>query len=288
MIFTREHIQNEGVTGFTGVPTMWLDLISHEDYDKYDTSTLKSIGGGGAAPPAKAGGEIAKKGKTPGQGWGMTETNAITVSIGGSAYLERPGSCGKPNHMWDLRVVDEEGTVLPAETPGLLQCRGVGLMKEYWKNEEATNDNIDVGGWLDTGDIARIDDEGYLYIMDRAKDLIIRGGENISCAEVESAIYDHPAVKEATSFGMKHERLGEEVAVAITPKDGVIIDGAELVAFATTKLAKYKVPTRIFIWPGDLPRGATGKIPKRDVRDDIVDGRTPGVAEVSPPPASKL
>jgi long-chain acyl-CoA synthetase len=108
VITALEHIQTEGVTGFTGVPTMWLDLVSHPDYDKYDTSTLKSIGGGGAAPPKKAGADVAKKGVSPGQGWGMTETNAITVSISGKAYLDRPGSCGQPNHMWDLRVLDEE------------------------------------------------------------------------------------------------------------------------------------------------------------------------------------
>jgi long-chain acyl-CoA synthetase len=186
----------------------------------------------------------------------MTETNAITVSISGKAYLDRPGSCGQPNHMWDLRILDDDGNVMPPETPGLLQCRGVGLMKEYWNNHQATLDNIDNDGWLDTGDIARIDEEGYLYIMDRAKDLIIRGGENISCAEVESAVYDHPSVKEATSFGMKEERLGEEVAVAITPKDGETIEPAEFIAFVTGKLAKFKVPTRVFIWPGDLPRGA--------------------------------
>jgi long-chain acyl-CoA synthetase len=210
----------------------------------------------------------------------MTETNAITVSIGGKAYLDRPGSCGVPNHLWDLRILDEEGNVLPPETPGLLQCRGVGLMKEYWKNRQATLDNIDNDGWLDTGDIARIDDEGYLYIMDRAKDLIIRGGENISCAEVESAVYEHSAVKEATSFGIKEERLGEEVAVAITLKDGADLDPAEFNKFVSGRLARFKVPTRVFIWPGDLPRGATGKIPKRDVRDDIEAGKTAGVVEL--------
>ena len=183
--------------------------------------------------------------------------------------------------MWDLRILDEEGNVLPPETPGLLQCRGVGLMKEYWNNRQATLDNIDNDGWLDTGDIARIDEEGYLYIMDRAKDLIIRGGENISCAEVESAVYDHPAVKEATSFGMKEERLGEEVAVAITPKDGETVDATEFIAFVSQRLAKFKVPTRVFIWPGDLPRGTTGKIPKRDVRDDIEEGKTAGVVELN-------
>ena len=172
---------------------------------RYNTSTLKSIGGGGAAPPKKAGSEIAKKGKTPGQGWGMTETNAITVSIGGKAYLDRPGSCGLPNHMWDLRVVSEDAmdVALPPESMGLLQCRGVGLMKEYWKNEQATSNNIDNGGWLDTGDIARIDEEGYLYIMDRAKDLIIRGGENISNAEVRLPNLVQPQCV-STSHGCLH------------------------------------------------------------------------------------
>uniref|UniRef100_A0A7S4UF06 AMP-dependent synthetase/ligase domain-containing protein n=1 Tax=Alexandrium monilatum TaxID=311494 RepID=A0A7S4UF06_9DINO len=283
-------IESEKVTSFVGVPTMSMELLNHPDYDKYDVSSLADVGGGGAAPPAKLSSQTAKKGKSAGQGWGLTESNAMTVLTSSSKdYVRNPASCGRPMPFIDIKVVDEANKELPPGTPGEILIRGVTIMKEYWRKPEATAEAISVDGWFRTGDIGRVDPDGALYIMDRAKDLIIRGGENISSAEVETAIYEHPAVQECSVFSMPDERLGEVVAAAVVQKPGSpALDGAELQKFALQKLAKFKVPTEIYLWnQGEqLPRGATGKIPKRTIKDQIKAG-TAACTRILPLP-SKL
>jgi long-chain acyl-CoA synthetase len=276
-------VQNEKITSFTGVPTMSLELVTHPDFAKFDTSTLSRIGGGGAPPPKTLGGLVDKatKGRaSAGQGYGLTETNAITVSASAQDYKANPASCGKATVLVDLKVVGDDGAALPTNGVGELLIRSAANMKEYWNKPEATAEAMTEDGWFRTGDIGRVDEEGYVYIMDRAKDLIIRGGENISCAEVESAVYEHPAVAECAVFGMPDERLGEVVAVAITPKPGFNAsntDAAEMRAFFTERLAKFKVPAEIYIWAEQLPRGPTGKIPKRAIRQQIQSGEAKAV-----------
>lgn len=284
-------IEGEKVTNFTGVPTMSMELLNHPEYDKFDTSTMQSVGGGGAAPPAKLSAETQKKGKSAGQGWGLTESNALTVNTFSSQeYVKNPASCGRALPLIDIKIVDENNKELPPGTAGEVLLRGVTMLKEYWRKPEATAEAISVDGWFRTGDIGKLDPDGALYILDRAKDLIIRGGENISSAEVETAMYDHPEIQECSVFSMPDERLGEVVAAAVVQKQGSKpLSGDELVKFAATKLAKFKVPTEIYLWKEgeQLPRGATGKIPKRTIKDQIKAG-TAACTKILGAPPSKL
>ena len=261
-------IERERVTQFVGVPTMSWDMLEHPDFEKYDTSSLKAVGGGGApAPP-----ELVKridnnfsKGR-PTIGYGMTETNAYGPGNSGDDYVSHPTSTGRVVPAVEIRVTDPDGNVLPQGDTGEIWFKGPNLIRGYWNNPEATAETI-VDGWLKTGDIGRVDDEGFVYLVDRAKDMVLRGGENVYCAEVEAALYEHPDVYEAAVFGIPHERLGEEVAAAVLPKAGHSIDVAELQRFVGERLAAFKVPSRIEVHTESLPRNAAGKILKRDLRD---------------------
>jgi len=281
-------VECEKVTSFVGVPTMSMEMLTHPEYSKFDTSTLKSVGGGGAAPPKKLSEQTVKQGKKAGQGWGLTESNALTVNTSSSEdYAANPSSCGRAAVHIDIKIVDDSNSELPPGGVGEVLIRGPTMLKEYWNKPEATAKAISVDGWFRTGDIGKLDPDGALYILDRAKDLIIRGGENISCAEVETALYEHPSVQEAAVFGMPDERLGEVVAAAIVPRDGLpSFSGPDLAAFCSERLARFKVPTEIYAWPAgqQLPRGATGKTPKREIRQQIQDGTAPCI-RLLPPPA---
>jgi long-chain acyl-CoA synthetase len=266
-----ELIERERVTQFVGVPTMSWDMLEHPDFEKYDTSSLKAVGGGGApAPP-----ELVKridsnfsKGR-PTIGYGMTETNAYGPGNSGDDYVSHPTSTGRVVPAVELRVTDPDGNVLPQGETGEIWFKGPNLIRGYWNNPEATAETI-VDGWLKTGDIGRVDDEGFVYLVDRAKDMVLRGGENVYCAEVEAALYEHPDVYEAAVFGIPHERLGEEVAAAVLPKPGHTIDVGELQRFVGERLASFKVPSHIDVHSESLPRNAAGKILKRDLRDAVV------------------
>ncbi len=266
-----ELIERERVTQFVGVPTMSWDMLEHPDFATYDTSSLKAVGGGGApAPPElvkRIDGNFAKG--RPTIGYGMTETNAYGPGNSGDDYVSHPTSTGRVVPAVQMRVTDPDGNVLPQGEVGEIWFKGPHLIRGYWNNPEATAETI-VDGWLKTGDIGRVDDEGFVYLVDRAKDMVLRGGENVYCAEVEAALYEHPAVYEAAVFGVPHERLGEEVAAAILPKPGMTIDVAELQAFVGERLAPFKVPTKIEIHAESLPRNAAGKILKRELRDAMV------------------
>jgi long-chain acyl-CoA synthetase len=174
----------------------------------------------------------------------------------------------------DVVVRDANDHDLPPGEVGEIWFRGPMLIRGYWNKPEATAETI-VDGWLRTGDIGRIDDEGFVYVEDRAKDMVLRAGENVYCAEVEAVIYEHPAVYEAAVFGVPHERLGEEVAVAVLPRDGMAIDPAELRELVASKLAGFKVPTIVHIADGPLPRNASGKILKRQLRDELAPSPGP-------------
>ncbi len=263
-------IQDEQITNFVGVPTQSWDLVNHPDFAKFDTSSLRAVGGGGAPAPAAQVELVSQKIKQGGPqlGYGMTETNAYGPGNNGQDYLDHPTSTGKALPIMDVIVRDDDLNTLPTGERGEIWFRGPMLIRGYWGKPEATAETI-VDGWLRTGDIGRFDDEGFLYIEDRAKDMILRGGENVYCAEIESAIYTHPAIHEAAVFGIPHERLGEEVAVAVVLRDGVAFDADELRAHIGAKLASFKVPAHVFVRTEPLPRNAAGKFLKRQLRDEV-------------------
>jgi long-chain acyl-CoA synthetase len=267
-----ELIEREQITQFVGVPTMSWDLLESPDFARRDTSSLASVGGGGAPAPPELVSRVEKsfaRGR-PGIGYGMTETNAYGPQNSGDDYLRKPRSAGRTVPSMQIRIADIDGRELPSGEVGEIQFRGPNLIRGYWNKPEATAETI-VDGWLRSGDIGRIDEEGFVYVEDRAKDMVLRGGENVYCAEVEAAIYEHPAVYEAAVFGTPHERLGEEVACAVVPKAGQQIDPEELRSFLRERLAAFKVPSRLEVTPEPLPRNASGKILKRSIRDALVE-----------------
>jgi len=263
-------IEREKITALTGVPVMSRELISHPDYDSYDTSSLLSVGGGGAQLQPDLVGKIDQKVATarPNTGYGMTETCGIITSISADFFVDKPDSCGPAMPNFETRVVDADGNDVPAGGVGELWVRGAPVIRGYLNRPEATAETI-TEGWLHTGDIARIDEDGFIFIVDRAKDMVIRGGENVYCAEVEAAIYEHPAVAEATVFGVPDDRLGEEVGAAVFCKDGERVDPEALRAHCRDLIAGFKVPRYIWLLNEPLPRNANGKFLKRELRDRL-------------------
>ncbi len=265
-----ELIEREKVSSFTGVPTMTMDMLASPDWDTRDTSSLQAMGSGGAPNPphmvAKVDEMVENASAT--QGYGLSEVSGIATANGGMFYKEKPGSCGVGPRVGETKVVDEDGNTLPNGERGELCLRGPHVFVEYHNKPEATAEAIDPEGWFHTGDIAIIDDDGFVSIVDRAKDVVIRGGENVGSAEVEAAIAKHPAVHECAVFGVPHERLGEEVAVAVYPIAGQSIDPSELQQFAKESLAAFKVPAHVFVHDEPLPKNPNGKVLKRQLREE--------------------
>lgn len=270
-----ELIERERVTTFVGVPTQSFDLLASPRFGDFDTSSLSGVGGGGAPTPTelvkKVAGSFANAGPTI--GYGMTETNAYGPQNNGADYLTHPTSTGRAATIVDIEARDEHGTTLPSGGIGELWMRGPNLIRGYWNRPEATAETI-VDGWLRTGDIGHIDDEGFVYVSDRAKDMVLRGGENVYCGEVENALYEHPSIHEVAVFGMPDERLGEIVAAAVHLRPGESTSSDDLRAFVAERLAPFKVPERIVVLTEPLPRNAAGKFLKRQLRDDLVDTPT--------------
>ncbi len=266
-----ELIEQERVTNFVGVPTMSWDLLEAETFAERDTSSLRAVGGGGAPMPpelVKRIDENFQRGR-PSLGYGMTETNAYGPQNSGSDFVNNPTSTGRPVPIMDVKVTDPMGETLPVGETGEIWFRSPSLIRGYWNRPDATAETI-VDGWLRSGDIGHLDEEGFVYVSDRAKDMILRGGENIYCAEVEATIYEHPAVYEAAVYGIPHERLGEELACHVMVKEGEDLDVGELQRFVGERLAKFKVPSVVTVVHEQLPRNASGKILKRELRDAIV------------------
>jgi long-chain acyl-CoA synthetase len=205
----------------------------------------------------------------PGQGWGMTETSATATSNFAEDYERKPSSCGVPSPTGEVKIVGDKGQTLGANEVGELWYRGPIVVRCYWNKPEATAETF-VDGWVKTGDLAKIDEEGFVYIVDRAKDMVLRGGENVYCSEVETVIYQHDAIAEAAVFGVPDERLGEEVGVAIVLAPGRTLTAEELQAFVGERLAKFKIPTHIWFLDEQLPRNANGKFLKRELRQTLV------------------
>ena len=268
-----EMIEREQITNFVGVPTQSWDLVNSPDFAKYDTSSLRAVGGGGAPSPSSLVGKVNDKVKNgnPQLGYGMTETNAFGPAITGSDYLSHPTSTGRASWPMLVEVRDENLKPVPTGQSGEIWFFGPMLIRGYWNRPDATAETI-VDGWLRSGDLGRLDEDGYVYVEDRVKDMILRAGENVYGAEVENAIYEHPAVHEAAVFGVPHERLGEEVGVAILVNDGMTLTPAELWAFLDDKIAKFKIPTQVVIMTEPLPRNAAGKFLKRELQQRVVKG----------------
>ena len=268
-----EMIEREQITNFVGVPTQSWDLVYLPAFEKYDTSSLRAVGGGGAPSPTSLVGKVNDKVKNgnPQLGYGMTETNAFGPAITGSDYLSHPTSTGRASWPMFVEVRDENLKPVPTGQSGEIWFFGPMLIRGYWNRPDATAETI-VDGWLRSGDLGRLDADGYVYVEDRVKDMILRAGENVYGAEVESAIYEHPAVHEAAVFGVPHERLGEEVGVAILVNDGMSLTPEELWAFLDDKIAKFKIPTQVVIMTEPLPRNAAGKFLKRELQQRVVKG----------------
>ncbi|HSB86231.1 MAG TPA: class I adenylate-forming enzyme family protein [Ilumatobacteraceae bacterium] len=265
-----ELIERERVTNFVGVPTQSWDLVNSPRFAEFDTSSLRAVGGGGAPAPTALVERVAGTVKSGGPtlGYGMTETNAFGPNNTGIDYLTHPSSTGRLMPIMRIEIRDPDRRPVPTGERGEIWFNGPMLIRGFWNRPDATAETI-VDGWLRSGDIGRVDEDGFFYIEDRLKDMILRGGENVYCAEVESAIYQHPAVHEAAVFGVPDERLGEEVAVAIHLAEGATLTAEELRAFLATKIAAFMVPSRVLIMSDPLPRNPAGKFLKRQLRETI-------------------
>jgi long-chain acyl-CoA synthetase len=264
-----ELIERERVTNFVGVPTQSWDLLECPRFSEFDTSSLLSVGGGGAPAPPELVRRVASnfgKGR-PSIGYGMTETNAYGPQNSGADYLNHPTSTGRGTPILELSIRDPDGHPVATGDRGEIWFKGPHLIRGYWGRPDATADTI-VDGWLRSGDIGRMDEEGFVYVEDRAKDMVLRAGENVYSAEVEAALYEHPAVYEAAVFGVPHERLGEEVAAVVYAKPGIQVTAEELQGFVGERLAAFKVPSRLTIVDAPLPRNAAGKVLKRQLREE--------------------
>ncbi|MEP1142744.1 MAG: class I adenylate-forming enzyme family protein [Henriciella sp.] len=261
-------IEHEKITNVGGVPAIAWQLLEHPDRDKYDLSSIAVVSYGGAPSAPELVATIKKRfpDAAPGNGWGMTETCATSSVNIGEDYLNRPNSAGAPPGAVEYKIVSPDGEVLPAGEVGELWCKGPMNCKAYWNKPEATAETF-IDGWVVTGDLARLDDEGFLYLVDRAKDMLIRGGENIYCIEVESALYDHPAVMDASVIGIPHKILGQEVGAVVQLKPGTHASEDELRAHVRNQIAAFKVPVEIQFQDEPLPRNANGKILKPILRD---------------------
>lgn len=261
-------IDKEGISIFVGTPAMTGDLVEYAKRSHRNLESLRSTGGGGSARATSQVKDIGQslKNAAPFTGWGMTETNSIGTGIYGADYLKNPKSSGMCSAVLEISTIDEQGSFLPPGDRGELVVRGTSVIHGYWNQPQANKESF-VGEWFRTGDVAYIND-GHLYVVDRIKQLIIRGGENIGCGEVEDALLDHPDVIEASVYGVPDERLGETVAatlyISADAKNVAISD------YLQSKLAKFKVPEYLKLCTEQLPRIASGKIDKRRLRQEHI------------------
>jgi long-chain acyl-CoA synthetase len=257
-------IQGDDVTMFAGVPTMYNAMLHHPDRDRYDVSGLRLCVSGGAAMPEEVMRAFEKAfGCKVLEGYGLSETSPV-ASFNHPDRERKPGSIGTPIEGVEMKVVDDDDNDVAQGEVGEIVIRGHNVMKGYWNRPDATEE-VMRGGWFHTGDVARIDEDGYFFIVDRKKDLIIRGGYNVYPREIEEVLYAHPAVAEAAVVGVPHAELGEEVAACLALKAGEEASAQDLQAFVKERVAAYKYPRHIW-FVDELPKGPTGKILKREIR----------------------
>ncbi len=267
-----ELIERERCFAFGGVPAMVWQVLEHPEFRKFDLSCVETVSYGGApsAPElvARIKQEFPKA--APGNGYGLTETSSVTTQNVGEDYVNRPDSAGPAVPVCDLRVVDEQGEDVPAGQTGELWIKGPNIVAGYWNKPDATAKSFTKDGWFKSGDIVRMDEEGFVFILDRAKDMLIRGGENVYSVEIEDVLYAHPAVMDAAIVGIPHKVLGEEVGAVVQKKPGAVVSAAQLQAHVREHLAAFKVPVLIDIRDEPLPRNPNGKILKTKLRDEII------------------
>ena len=267
-----DYVEQERITTIAAAPSMVLDLLDSPRFGQTDTSSLFSLGIGGAATPPMVGKLLQQKlpQNFSGTGWGMTETNAQGASLTGRAFQEKPNCAGFPHPIVDIRICDEQGRALAQGETGEIWVRSCANCREYWHRPEVNAEEFR-DGWFKTGDIGYLDEEGFLFLADRAKDLIIRGGENIYPIEIENELLEMDGVKEVAAIGLPHERMGEEVAVVVHLHLHAKVSEEELMEFARGRLASYKVPSRVFFSEQALPRNATNKILKRELKESLLN-----------------
>ncbi|MBJ7330158.1 MAG: long-chain fatty acid--CoA ligase [Solirubrobacteraceae bacterium] len=265
-------IETQKVTLFAGVPTMYVAFLNTPKLAETDTSSLRLCISGGAAIPVEVLNTVGEKMARILEGYGLSETSPV-ASFNQPDQESKAGSIGTPIWGVEMDVWDEDGNAVPTGEVGEIVIRGHNVMAGYWGRPDATKDAITEHGWFKTGDMATRDEDGYYFIVDRKKDMIIRGGYNVYPREIEEVVYEHPAVLEAAIFGVPHDEFGEEIACAVVAKPGQTIDPGELQAFVKEKVAAYKYP-RVIQVIGELPKGPTGKILKREIdRAAFVSGQ---------------
>ncbi len=264
-------IQEHQVTVWATVPTMVWRVCEHPDRHDYDTSSVRSVAFGGS-PSAD---ELQRMIRdtfpnvsSTSNAYGLTETSSVATVISGQDALDRPTSVGPPVPTVHLQIVDVEGKEVPIGETGEVCIAGPILMAGYWKKPEATAEAIDADGWLHTGDVGHVDADGFLYITDRKKDMIIRGGENIYCVEIEQRLVSHPHIADAAVIGVAHPELGEEVKAVVQVEDGETLTEAEVRQWVADGLAAFKVPTYVEVTTDKLPRNASGKLLKNVLRGE--------------------
>jgi acyl-CoA synthetase (AMP-forming)/AMP-acid ligase II len=269
-VVAMKAMEAERINYFVGVPLMSYEIATHPDREKYDLSACRSFAAGGAPRPVEHVNRIkdAFPEGFPLLGYGLTETNAVGCGNFNENYMDKPGSTGMPSRpLVDLAILDESGKPLPSGSVGEVAIRSICNFNRYWKNDEATREAITSDGYFLTGDLGYLDEDDYLYIVDRKKDIIIRGGENISCLEVEQAIYAHSDIAECSVFGLPDDRLGEVPAAIYLPKDGKTVSPDDLTAFLSDHLAKFKIPQTMWVADEPLPRLGTEKVDRKKLRE---------------------
>jgi long-chain acyl-CoA synthetase len=258
-----EIMQRDSVSYFAGVPTMYFYLLNHPDAGKYDLSSLRYCSSGGAAMPVEVMHAFnGRHGVTILEGYGLSETSPV-ASFNHLHRAPKPGSIGTPIWGVQMKCVDPEGREVPVGEMGEIAIRGHNVMKGYYKRPEATAEAIR-NGWFHSGDLARVDEDGYFFIVDRIKDMILRGGFNVYPREIEEVLYGHPAIAEAAVIGVRDEALGEEVKAVVAFKPGKSASEEELIAYCKERLAAYKYPRSVEV-RDTLPKTASGKILKREL-----------------------
>lgn len=262
-----ELVQSERITTVYAVPTMLMDMLEAPEWKNYETQSLFAFGAGGAAQPPRLAQQIFEQlpDSFPGTGYGMTETSATGFSATGAAYAYKPKSCGTITPIVEIRIVDENGNDVAQGQVGDIWLKSPGVVQGYWNKPEATAETFK-NGWVVTGDVGYLDEEGFLFITDRSKDMVIRAGENIASIEVESAALAHNGIQEAAVFGLPDEKLGEELAIAVVLKPGVSLSETDIQAHIAGQLAKFKVPSKVF-FEEQLPRNATHKVLKKALKE---------------------
>lgn len=263
-----ELIESEKINSFGGVPTIAWQVLEHPRFKEFNVDSVETVSYGGAPSAA----ELVKRivegfpNVQPGQGYGLSETSAAVCNNVGEDYRAKPTSCGVVAPVNDIKILGADGQEVALGQVGELYIKGPNVVPGYWNKPEATKEAFN-DGWFKSGDLVKMDEDGFMYIVDRAKDMIIRGGENVYCAEIEDVLYKHPDIFDAAIIGVPHKTLGEEVGAAISVPEGVEITIEEIKALVSSHLANFKVPVHLRVFHMPLPRNANGKILKRDLRD---------------------